>query len=413
MDLTPEESRRVEAIKRVNEGEKPADIYHSLKRSKKWFYKWLKRYRSGQKNWYLDRSKKAYVISNKTDERIENSIVEIRTILMAGDSEFTRYSPVGSESIQYHMEQMGYISTEIPSISTIKRIIKRNNLRVNKKERYKRVKSKGRHTILKPQYIDEIHQMDYVGPRYIKGFGPVNSLHLKDVVGHQVAGCQYRDKSMNNIMMFLLDYWLSHPIPKYIQVDNGMCFAGHFKHPRSISRFVRLALQVGIEVVFIAPSKPWMNGTVEEFNKQFDRLFWTREIFIDLQDMQTKWLSFRRKQNEFQSWKLRDKGLQSNEPIHFLRNDFAIDTNNIPLANGKIHFIRIVNSKGQISILNEHFEAGKEYIGEYVWATVETMNQLLTIRYKDRNLTIRDIKKYNYEIVEDVYDSDFSIFKFG
>lgn len=42
MDLTPEESRRVEAIKRVNEGEKPADIYHSLKRSKKWFYKWLK-----------------------------------------------------------------------------------------------------------------------------------------------------------------------------------------------------------------------------------------------------------------------------------------------------------------------------------------------------------------------------------
>jgi len=151
MDLTPEESRRVEAIKRVNEGEKPADIYHSLKRSKKWFYKWLKRYRSGQENWYLDRSKKAYVIFNKTDERIENSIVEIRTILMDGYSESTRYSPVGSESIQYHMEQMGYISTEIPSISTIKRIIKRNNLRVSKKERYKRVKSKGRHTILKPQ----------------------------------------------------------------------------------------------------------------------------------------------------------------------------------------------------------------------------------------------------------------------
>lgn len=413
MDLITEEHERIEAIKRANEGERPVDIYHSLKRSKKWFYKWLKRYRTGYKKWYQNHSKKANAIVNKTDERIERTIVEIRTILMDGDSESTRYSPVGPESIQYHMEQMGYISTEIPSISTIKRIIKRNNLRVNKKERYKRVKSKGRHTILKPQYIDEIHQMDYVGPRHIKGFGPVNSLHLKDVVGHQVAGCQYRDKSMNNIMMFLLDYWISHPIPKYLQVDNGMCFAGHFKHPRSISRFVRLALQVGIEVVFIAPSKPWMNGTVEEFNKQFDRLFWTREIFIDLQDMQTKWLNFQRKQNEFQSWKLRDKGLQSNKPIHFLRNDFAIDTNNIPLVNGKIHFIRIVNSKGQISLLNEQFETGKEYIGEYVWATVETMNQLLTIRYKDRNLTVRDIKKYNYEIIEDVCDNNFSIFKTG
>ncbi|RLF57529.1 MAG: hypothetical protein DRN27_07585, partial [Thermoplasmata archaeon] len=82
-------------------------------------------------------------------------------------------------------------------------------------------------------------------------------------------------------------------------------------------------------------------------------------------------------------------------------------------VNGKIHFIRIVDSNGQIKLLNEQFKVGKEYIGEYIWATIETMNQLLTIRYKDRDLTIRDIKKYNYEIIEDVFDSDFSIFKFG
>jgi len=44
MNLTPGESIRVEAIKRANEGEKPTEIYHSLKRSKKLFYKWLKRY---------------------------------------------------------------------------------------------------------------------------------------------------------------------------------------------------------------------------------------------------------------------------------------------------------------------------------------------------------------------------------
>ena len=411
MDLTPEESRRVEAIKRVNEGEKPADIYHSLNRSKKWFYKWLKRYQSGQENWYLDRSKKAYVISNKTDERIENSIVEIRTQLMEGNCESVKYFPVGPEAIQYQMEKLGYAPVEIPSISTIIRIIKRNNLRMNKKERYKRVKSKGRHTILTPQYIDEIHQMDYVGPRHIKGFGPVNSLHLKDVIGRQVAGFQYRDKSMNNVMIFLLDYWRSHPIPKYLQVDNGMCFAGHFKHPRSISRFVRLALQFGVEVIFIAPSKPWMNGTVEEFNKQFDRLFWTREIFVDLEDIQTKWLKFGKKQNEFQSWKLRNKGLQSIKPIQFLRNDCSINTNKIPLTNGKIHFIRIVDSNGQIKLLNEQFKVGKEYIGEYAWATIETGNQQLTIYYKDQKLVVRNIKRYDYEIDETVNDIDLSIIR--
>ena len=63
-----------------------------------------------------------------------------------------------------------------------------------------------------------------------------------------------------------------------------MCFAGDYKHPKSFSRFVRLALCVGIEVVFIAPSKPWMNGTIEEFNKGFDKRFWQKELFVDLND---------------------------------------------------------------------------------------------------------------------------------
>lgn len=156
-----------------------------------------------------------------------------------------------------------------------------------------------------------------------------------------------------------------------------------------------------------------MNGTVEEFNKQFDRLFWTREIFKDLNDMQTKWLNFRREQNDFQSWKLKDKGLQLNKPIRFLRNDFSIDTNKIPLVNGKIHFIRIVDSKGKIKLLNEHFKVGKEYIGEYVWATVETGNKLLMICYKDRELVVRNIKRYDYHIAESVDDIDLSIFKSG
>jgi len=136
---------------------------------------------------------------------------------------------------------------------------------VNKRERYKRVHSKGRHTILKPKHIDELHQMDYVGPRHIKGYGPINSLHLKDVVGRQVAGLQYNGKSMDNVMGFLLDYW--------------KC--------------------VGIKVVFIAPSKPWMNGTIEKFNKGFDKRFWQKELFIDLKDMRKKSKTFFETENKF------------------------------------------------------------------------------------------------------------------
>ena len=194
MEHTPEEEERIKAIQRYLEGEREADIYRSVERSKGWFNKWLGRYKTGRKEWYKDLPKRARVIPHKTSERFEQIVVNIRKALMEGTDDSTKYSRVGTEAIQFHMEELSYKSSAIPSISTIKRIIKRNKLKVNKRERYKRIHSKGRYTLLNPKHIDELHQVDYVGPRHIKGYGPINSIHLKDVVGRQVAGQQYNEK---------------------------------------------------------------------------------------------------------------------------------------------------------------------------------------------------------------------------
>ena len=397
LESTDEEIRIV-AIKRYIEGEKQVDIYESLGKSKSWLKKWIKRYRTGSEEWYKDQSKRPHTSNNKIDERVEAVVVNMRKSLMDGRDESTKYGFVGAESIQFHMEKLNYVTATIPSQSTIKRIIRRNNLRVNKKERYKRIKSKGRYSLIKPEKIDEMHQIDFVGPRHIKGYGPINSLHLKDVIGRKVAGNQYTGKSMDNVIEFLLRYWKSHQIPRYIQVDNGMSFAGDFIHPRSISRFVKLCLFVGIEVIFIAPAKPWMNGTIEEFNKDFDRLFWKAELFTSLSDIRKKFKIFLESQNNFNSWKLEKKDLESITPKRKLKRGFKLDLNEIPLVNGKIHFIRVVNSDGNIIVLNESFIVGKGYVGEYVWATINTGQQILNISYKDENMNVLVIKKYEYII---------------
>ena len=411
MEVTLEESQRIEAITRYFAGEKPVTVYTELSKSRKWFYKWLSRFKTGKKGWFKDLSRKPKHTLNRTNGEIEQAVVKIRTAFMEGTGDEYKYRCIGAESIQFHMETLGYKPLEIPSLSTIKRIIKRNKLRVNKPERYKRVRSKGRYTIIRPKSIDEMHQMDFVGPRHIKGYGSINSLHLKDVVGRQVAGNQYNEKSMDNVMDFLLDYWKQHSIPKYLQVDNGMCFVGDYKHPKSFSRFVRLALYVGIEIVFIAPSKPWMNGTIEEFNKGFKKRFWEKERFRDLEDIRRKSPTYFKKENEFNAWKLRDKNLKAINPKRMLPKEFTVEVNRLPLVTGKIHFIRVVDSQGRISVLNEYFNAGKEYIGEYVWATIETRKQTLTVYYKDENLTVREIKKFSYEIPEKVYNRKHSIFR--
>ena len=96
-----------------------------------------------------------------------------------------------------------------------------------------------------------------------------------------------------------------------------------------------------------------------------------------------------------------------------LRADFTVGMNRFPLTAGKVHFIREVDSQGEISILNEYFDVGKGYIGEYVWTTIETVKQTLIVYYKDNKLKVLEIKKFSYELEENVHKRDDSIFRLG
>ena len=82
MELTPEEQERKRVIQRFMEGEPAVEIYRDVNRSKKWFTKWLNRYRTGQTEWYKDLPRGAGVIHNKTKERIELVVINVRKSLM-------------------------------------------------------------------------------------------------------------------------------------------------------------------------------------------------------------------------------------------------------------------------------------------------------------------------------------------
>ncbi|KAF5437404.1 hypothetical protein C5S35_04235, partial [Candidatus Methanophagaceae archaeon] len=132
MEHTPEEEERINAVLRYLEGEWQVDRYRSLGRSKFWFNKWRGRCKTGRKDWYKDLPKSDTVIPHKTCEQIEQVVVNLRKALTDGTEDATKYSCVGAEAIQFHMEGLGYKPADIPSISAIKRIIKRNKMTVNK-----------------------------------------------------------------------------------------------------------------------------------------------------------------------------------------------------------------------------------------------------------------------------------------
>jgi len=403
---TEKEQERIDAVNRHQRGERPSKICKSLGRSRSWLQKWVGRYNSlnkgSEKGWFKEESRAPKNVHRKTDSEMEQLVINVRKSLLEGTTEDTKYRCIGAVEIQFRMHELGYSEDDTPSLSTIKRIIKRNGLVVQNRKRYIRCKSKKRYTLLNPTKANEVHQMDFVGPRHIKGYGRISSLNLIDVVSSKAHIRQYAGQTMDNVIEFLLDCWTKNAIPNYLQMDNGASFIGDLIHPRHFSRVVRFCLHLGVEPVFIAPSKPWMNGTIEDFNGDFGEKLWEREQWVDLEHIRSEAKIFLMRHNNRQDWKYRKTDLDA--ILHRkLPEDFKIDANNLPIIEGKVHFIRQVKENGTISVLNEDFDADKSLAHEYAWATIDTKREQLMIYYREKNEEEAGlIKIYEYKIGENV-----------
>ena len=111
---------RIKAIQRYLQGEKPKLIYTDYKRSKKWFFKWLKRYQTGQKDWYKDQSRVPLNSPGRIHEVEKQRIIEVRKKL-----ELEPFAQTGSSAIKWELKKSGF---GFPSDRTINRVLKREGL---------------------------------------------------------------------------------------------------------------------------------------------------------------------------------------------------------------------------------------------------------------------------------------------
>ena len=115
-----EQDLRKQAIERYLKGEQPKSIYDSLGRSKNWFFKWLKRYQSGDSNWYADQSKAPISRPKAISASDRKRIIETRLHL-----ERQKYAQTGPSAIKWEMAKAG---CQLPSDSTIKRVLRQEGL---------------------------------------------------------------------------------------------------------------------------------------------------------------------------------------------------------------------------------------------------------------------------------------------
>jgi transposase len=111
---------RKKAIQRYVQGEKPKAIYTDLNRSKKWFFKWLKRYQSSAPDWYKDQSRAPTNSPRRTSQTDKQRIIEVRKKL-----ESQPFAQTGASAIKWELSKSGF---SFPSDRTINRVLKREDL---------------------------------------------------------------------------------------------------------------------------------------------------------------------------------------------------------------------------------------------------------------------------------------------
>jgi hypothetical protein len=361
--------QRKEAINRYLAKENISKIAKDLKKSRKWVYVWINRFERDRNNpdWFKDDSQAPKNIPSKTAGNQEELIINIRQFL-----ENQNYAQIGATSIQYEFERRGLI---IPEVWTINRIISRNNL--TKTPQAPRTK------ILYPDLFLYTHQMDLIGPRYIKGDGSFYSVNLIDTTSHTCYVKAVRHKSSDQILGAIVEFWQTHGIPDALQMDNELAFRGSNRYHRSFGSVVRFALSQGVAPVFIPLSEPWRNGMIEKFNDTYDKYFFRKHTFNGLQSVsqeEKNFIAFHNANHRYSSQvhKTPNKVNSQALPAIYYTGKIHLEKR-IPLLTGSIYFIRFIRSDGILNLPNESFQLNSILKYSYVVAEINIDNHALVI----------------------------------
>jgi putative transposase len=110
-----EQNLRKNAITLYLKGDAPKSIYTELKRSKEWFFKWLKRYQTGDPDWYKDKSRAPKRQPAAISESDRDRIISVRIRL-----ESQKFAQIGASAIKWELSKSGH---GFPSDRTINRVL--------------------------------------------------------------------------------------------------------------------------------------------------------------------------------------------------------------------------------------------------------------------------------------------------
>ena len=246
-------------------------------------YKYIKRYEDSGMAGLLELSRRPHNTPNKTPPDIEEQILYLRN----------KHPRWGAEKLLVLLEDR-CPNRELPQVSTINNILKRNGLVAKRK---KRIRVEPIYPIFDPTEPNQIWSADFKGKFRMGNKVYVNPLTIADSYSRYVfitQGLQYA--TFTNTKRVFRTVFREYGLPEQIHTDNGTPFGSI----RSLGRLSKLSIwfmELGILPVFSDPGHPEQNGRHERMHREL-KAEATRPPGKTLQLQQRKFNSFVKEYNQ-------------------------------------------------------------------------------------------------------------------
>jgi hypothetical protein len=368
------------AVKLYRSGIPATEVARQLHRSRCWVNKWV-RYRADHP-WtrFRSASRAPHHHPNQLSAKSERRIVHLRQLLMRHRQPRLRFAWVGARTMQKEWRRR--YPEPPPSLRTIQRVLTRHHLTTQP--------TKPCRHAYRPHPLatlpDAVQATDII-TRWMTGGEVVQTFNTVDVYSNDAYSTSHATKTAAAACEHLLQTWQQLGVPDMAQFESESAFSGG-NHPWVLGQVVRLCLYLGIEVLLIPLGEADYNSPVETFNHLWAQQCWGRHHFKrrrDVARVQLTFLSWYRSHYIAPRQPDTPERMRLGAPVHTLAaREAASLPSRLPICAGRVHAVRRVSPEGQVRFLNQSLRVGKRYCERYVWLTLETAHQRLSIWYQVR-----------------------------
>jgi len=246
-------------------------------------YKYVKRFKEGGMDALENQSTAPHHVPGKTPPELEKRIIEIR-------KQKPRW---GAKKITWRLEQDG-VYKNIPALSTISLILKRNGL-IKERKKHRRVEPKKPKFI--PEFCNDIWSADYKG-KFKMGNGKYcYPLTICDSYSRFIIEIKaLSTPSFEQAKPVFESVFKVYGLPEQLHTDNGTPFAS-IRSLGRLSTFSVWLMELGILPVYSDPGCPTQNGSHERMHREL-KADACKNPGKTLQGQQHKFSTFRREYNE-------------------------------------------------------------------------------------------------------------------